>query len=128
MFFFTLQSKLLGDVFLYIYFLILEFIHSCVLMYNVDLYESSLQSKFNICFDIVEYFLIWFKRTFITFNVWCIKYFQTYKNQKKAFYIRDFTCLHRHNRSISPKVFVFTSKIVLLFVFLTWCKGRTYFL
>jgi hypothetical protein len=38
--------------------LLLEFILGvCLLMYNVDFYESSLQNCFEICFDLVEYFV-----------------------------------------------------------------------
>jgi hypothetical protein len=44
--------------------LLFEFIHRCLSMHYVDICESSLQSRYEICFDLVEHFvfyLLWLK-------------------------------------------------------------------
>ncbi len=54
------ESKWVGEVVLIMKFLCLpfclplEFIHRCLLKYNVDVYKSSLQSCFEICFGFCE--------------------------------------------------------------------------
>jgi hypothetical protein len=53
------ESKLIGKIVFYNNFLIPtcllhKFIHRCQLMYHVDLYESFIQSFFEICFDLMN--------------------------------------------------------------------------